>query len=251
MSHAEVAFRAVPYLPQSLNVDRRGDGTVYLTNGLPLRPHPRHMLAPLTYWASAAPGRTWLAQRDAVDPGQPGWTEITYGEALSEVRRLTQALLEIGAGPACPVMILSRNSIEHALVMYAAMWTGAPVVPVTPAYATLAKDFTRLNFIDDLVKPGIIYVDDGAQYQRGLDGMSLSGRPVIYARNRPDCPGAVPLQSLLATEPTSAVDLAYDRLTPDRIAKFMMTSGSTGEPKAVINTHGMIAANAKMIRSVW
>ena len=31
----------------------------------------------------------------------------------------------------------------------------------------------------------------------------------------------------------------------------MLTSGSTGEPKAVINTHGMIAANAKMIRSVW
>jgi len=251
MSTENIPFREVPYLPQKLDVTHRHDGSILLTNGQPLRPHPPHMLSPITYWAATAPERTWLAQRDAVDPSQPGWTKISYGEALSEIRSLAEAFLDMGAGPACPVMILSRNSIEHALVMYAAMWVGAPVVPVTPAYATLAEDFTRLNYIDDLVKPGIIYVDDGALFQRGLDGMELAGRPVIHARNAPDTPNAVPLHALLETTPTSAVDLAYDRLTPETVAKFMMTSGSTGEPKAVINTHGMIAANAKMIRSVW
>jgi len=251
MSTENIPFREVPYLPQKLDVTRRHDGAILLTNGQPLRPHPPHMLSPMTYWAATAPERTWLAQRDAEDPSQPGWTTISYGEALGEIRALAQALLEMGAGPGCPVMILSRNSIEHALVMYGAMWTGAPVVPVTPAYATLAEDFTRLNYIDDLVKPGIIYVDDGALFQRGLDGMDLAGRPVIYARNAPETANAVPVHALLETTPTSAVDLAYDRLTPETVAKFMMTSGSTGEPKAVINTHGMIAANAKMIRSVW
>ncbi|MEL6566966.1 MAG: feruloyl-CoA synthase [Pseudomonadota bacterium] len=251
MDTDQLPFREIPYLPQKLDVTRRADGSILLTNAQPLRPHPPHMLAPIVYWAANGPERTWLAQRDAEDPGQPGWTSITYGEALSEIRALAQAFLDMGAGPACPVMILSRNTIEHALVMYAAMWAGAPVVPVTPAYATLAEDFTRLNYIDDLVKPGILYVDDGALYQRGLEGMSLSGRPVVFARNAPNVPGAVPLHALLETTPTSAVDLAYDRLTPQTVAKFMMTSGSTGEPKAVINTHGMIAANAKMIRSVW
>ncbi|MEM9738664.1 MAG: feruloyl-CoA synthase [Pseudomonadota bacterium] len=251
MSTAHPPFRTVPYLPQKLDVTHCGDGSILLTNGQPLRPHPPHMLVPITYWAANGPERTWLAQRDAIDSTQPGWTKISYGEALSEIRALAQALLDMGAGPACPVMILSRNSIEHALVMYAAMWVGAPVVPVTPAYATLAEDFTRLNYIDDLVKPGIIYVDDGALYQRGLEAMAQSGRPVIYARNAPSVPGAVSLHTLLETTQTPAVDLAYDRLTPNTVAKFMMTSGSTGEPKAVINTHGMIAANAKMIRSVW
>ncbi len=251
MSTENIPFREVPYLAQQLNVIHRHDGSILLTNGQPLRPYPPHMLSPITYWAATAPERTWLAQRDAEDPGQPGWTTISYGEALSEIRALAEAFLDMGAGPSCPVMILSRNSIEHALAMYAAMWAGSPVVPVTPAYATLAEDFTRLNYIDDLVKPGIVYVDDGALFQRGLNGMDLAGRPVIYARNAPDTPNAVPLHALLETTPTSAVDLAYDRLTPDTIAKFMMTSGSTGEPKAVINTHGMIAANAKMIRSVW
>jgi len=251
MSTDNVSFREIPYLPQKLEVSRRDDGSILLRNGHKLRPHPPHMLAPITYWAAAAPERTWLAQRDAEDPSQPGWIKISYGEALGEIRALAQAFLDMGAGPACPVMILSRNSIEHALVMYAAMWVGAAVVPVTPAYATLAQDFTRLNYIDDLVKPGILYVDDGAEYTRGLRGMDLAGRPVIYARNAPDVHDGVPLHALLETEPTSAVDLAYDRLTSETVAKFMMTSGSTGEPKAVINTHGMIAANAKMIRSVW
>ncbi|MEM1150287.1 MAG: AMP-binding protein, partial [Pseudomonadota bacterium] len=251
MSTETIPFREVPYLPQKLDVARRNDGSILLTNGQPLKPNPPHMLAPIVYWAANGPERTWLAQRDAEDPSQPGWTTINYGEALNEIRALAQAFINMGAGPACPVMILSRNSIEHALVMYAAMWVGAPVVPVTPAYATIAEDFGRLNFIDNLVKPGIIFVDDGALYQRGLDGMALSGRPVIFARNAPNTPNALPLHALLETSPTSAVDLAYDRLTPDTLAKFMMTSGSTGEPKAVINTHGMIASNAKMIRSVW
>ena len=216
----ELPFRNVPYLPQKLEVEHRTDGAILLRNGQPLRPHHPHMLAPLVYWGGAAPERAWLAQRDAEDASQPGWVTISYGEALSEIRALAQALLDMGAGPHCPVMILSRNTIHHALVMYAAMWAGSAVVPVTPAYATLAEDFTRLNFIDDLVRPGILYVEDGVEYQRGLDGMTLSGRPVIYSRNTPDVPNAVPLHALLETEPTSAVDLAYDRLTPDMFIFF-------------------------------
>ncbi len=247
----QLPFREVPYLPQKLEVEHREDGSILLRNGHPLRPHHPHMLAPLVYWGAAAPERTWLAQRDAEDPSQPGWAKISYGEALGEIRALAQGFLDMGAGPHCPVMILSRNTIDHALVMYAAMWVGSAVVPVTPAYATLAEDFTRLNYIDDLVRPGIVYVEDGAEYQRGLGGMKLAGRPVIYSRNAPDVEVAVPLHGLLETTPTSAVDLAYDRLTPETVAKYMMTSGSTGEPKAVINTHGNISSMVKMIRSAW
>ncbi|MCI4643352.1 MAG: feruloyl-CoA synthase [Hyphomonadaceae bacterium] len=244
-------FREVPYLPQKLEMERREDGSILLRNGQPLRPYHPHMLAPIVYWAGAAPDRTWLAQRDPIDPSQPGWVTISYGEALGEIRALAQGFLDMGAGPHCPIMILSRNTIEHALVMYAAMWAGSPVVPVTPAYATLAEDFTRLNYIDTLVRPGIIYVEDGAEYQRGLNGMTLAGRPVIYSRNAPDLETPVPLHALFEISPTSAVDLAYDRLAPDMVAKYMMTSGSTGEPKAVINTHGNIASMVKMIRSIW
>lgn len=247
---SDIPFREIPYLPQKLDVDYREDGTILLRNGQPKRPHPPHMLAPIVYWAGARPDHVWLAQRDADDPSRPGWQTITYGEALTRIRALAQGFLDAGAGPDRPVMILSRNAIENALVMYAAMWAGSPVVPVTPAYATLSQDFARLNYIDGLTEPSIIYVEDGVEYQRGLDGMEIGERLVIYRRNAPSGIRATSLDEF-ATEPTSRVDLAYDRLSEDTVAKYMLTSGSTGEPKAVINTHGNIASMVKMIRSVW
>ncbi|RIJ14907.1 feruloyl-CoA synthase [Henriciella mobilis] len=247
---SEIPFREVPYLPQRLVVEHRDDGCILLRNGQPKRPHPPHMLAPLVYWASARPDQVFLAQRDPETPSKPGWVTITYGEALARVRALAQGFLDSGAGPDRPVMILSRNAIENALVMYAAMWAGSPVVPVTPAYATLSEDFARLKHIDRLTTPAIIYVEDGAEYQRGLDGIGVGDRLVLYRKSRP---GGVTSQSLedFASPPTSAVDLAYDRLAPDMVAKYMLTSGSTGEPKAVINTHLNVASMVKMIRSVW
>ncbi len=245
-----IPFREVPYLPLKLDVERRADGSVILRNGQPLRPSPPHMLAPIVYWAANTPDNVFLAQRDPIDSSKEGWIEITYSQTLAKVRRLAQGLLDLGAGPETPVMILSRNSIEHALIMYAAMWVGCAVVPVTPAYALLSEDFQRLNYVDGLVGPSFIYVDDGAEYQRGLDGMKVGARHVIYARNAPKVENALSLDAL-ETTPTSDVDLAYDRLSGETVAKYMLTSGSTGEPKAVINTHSMIASMVKMIRSVW
>jgi feruloyl-CoA synthase len=247
---SDIPFRAIPYLPQKLEVERRGDGTVLLRNGQPMRPYPPHMLAPLVYWATARPDQAWLAQRDPDEVSSPGWMTISYAEALNRIRGLAQGFIDAGAGPEAPVMILSRNAIENALVMYAAMWAGSPVVPVTPAYATLSEDFARLNHIDRLTGPAIIYVEDGEAYQRGLDGMDVGDRLVLYRKNRPDVAQVCSLGSF-EREPTSAVDLAYDRLSAETVAKYMLTSGSTGEPKAVINTHGNIASMVKMIRSVW
>lgn len=245
---SHVPFRELPYLPQKTLIETRDDGTVLIRNGQPLKDHPPHMLWPLKYWAEQAPDRIWLAQRDPVDPTKEGWQKVTYAEAWDRIRALAQGFLN--AGVAAPIIILSRNTIDHALVMYGAMLAGCPVVPVTPAYALLSQDFARLNYVDDLVEPAYIYVEDGAEYQRGLDGMQVEDRLVLYSRNAPTGYQSQSLDAF-AVAGGNSVNEAYDRLTPETVAKFMLTSGSTGEPKAVINTHGMIAANAKMIRSVW
>ncbi len=245
-----IPFREVPYLPQKLNVEYRDDGSILLDNGQPLKEHPPHMLWPLKYWAEHAPDRVWLAQRDPVDPWKEGWQKIAYAEAWARVQALAQGFLNAGAGPEAPVMILSRNSIDHALIMYGAMLSGCPVVPVTPAYALISQDFARLNYVDQLVEPKFIYVEDGQEYQRGLDGMSVGQRLVLYSRNAPDGYESSSINDFAMSGGNSVSD-AYDQLTTNTVAKFMLTSGSTGEPKAVINTHGMISANAKMIRSVW
>ena len=250
MNTSNLPFREVPYLPLKLDIDRRPDGTIYLNNGQPLKAHPPHLLAPLVKWAAEAPDRIWLAERVPEDPQADGWREMTYAEGHARVKRLAQAFIDAGAGPDAPLMILSKNAIDHALVMYAAMWAGSPVVPVTPAYALLSEDFARLKYIDQLTEPKFIYVEDGAEYQRGLDGMGVGNRLVLYSRNEPKGCDCVNI-GRFAKEPTDAVDAAYAALKPETVAKYMLTSGSTGEPKAVINLHGMVAANAKMIRSVW
>ena len=245
---SHIPFRDVPYLPQKVDLDRREDGSILLNNGQPLKDFPPHMLWPLKHWAETAPDRTWLAQRDPVNPEQEGWQSISYAAAWERVQAIAQGFLN--AGIDAPVMILSRNTIDHALVMYGAMLAGLPVVPVTPAYALISQDFARLNYVDTLVEPAVIYVEDGVEYQRGLDGMPVGDRLVLYSRNAPEGYRSEALDDF-AVPGGNSVSEAYDRLTGDTIAKFMLTSGSTGEPKAVINTHQMIAANAKMIRSVW
>lgn len=245
---SHIPFREVPYLPQKIHVDRRDDGTVLLNNGQPLKASPPHMLWPLKHWAEQAPDRIWLAQRDPVNPAAEGWQTISYAEAWERVQAIAQGFLNTGTD--APVMILSRNTIDHALVMYGAMLASLPVVPVTPAYALISQDFARLNYVDQLVEPAIIYVEDGLEYQRGLDGMNLGDRLVLFSRHAPEGYKSQSLETF-GVPGGNSVSEAYDRLTGDTVAKFMLTSGSTGEPKAVINTHGMIAANAKMIRSVW
>jgi len=247
---SDLPFREVPYLPLKLEIDRRPDGTIYLDNGQPLKACPPHMLAALVHWAEHRPDTVWLAERDPENPGAEGWNTITYAVGLDTVRRLAQGFLDAGAGPDAPLMILSKNSIANALIMYAAMWAGSPAVPVTPAYALLSEDLGRLKYIDGLTQPKFIYVEDGTDYQRALDGLDLEGRLVIYSGNAPERYEAVRFEQFMRSS-TSAVDEAYARLTPDAVAKYMMTSGSTGEPKAVINLHGMVASNARMIRSIW
>lgn len=245
-----IPFREVPYLPLKLNVVRRSDGTTILESGHPLKSFPSTMLSPLIHWAEKTPDRIWLAQRNPENPQTGEWETITYQEALHRIKALAQGFLYEGAGADSPVMILSRNSIENALVMYGTMWAGSPVVPVTPAYALLSKDLNRLKYIDNLTQPKIIYVDDGQQYQRGIDGITIGDRLVLYRINKPNNCRSLNVGDF-GQKPTGEVEEAYSRLRPETVAKYMLTSGSTGEPKAVINSHKNIAANAKMIRSVW
>ncbi len=247
---AHIQFREVPYLPLKLKIDRRPDGTIYLDSGHPLKAHPPHMLAPLVKWGAERRDQDWLAERWPQAPAADDWRRLTYGEGLASVQRVAAAFLSEGAGQDAPVMILSRNSIDAALIMYGAMWASSPVVPVTPAYATLSQDLLRFRYIDQLTTPKFIYVEDGNEYQRALDSLDLTGRLVIYSRNPPNVPRAASIEEF-AGQMGPAVEDAYKALTPATVAKYMLTSGSTGEPKAVINTHGMVAANAKMIRSVW
>ncbi|PLR28034.1 feruloyl-CoA synthase [Caulobacter zeae] len=235
----DAPFRDARYAPRALEVERRGE-TLILRNPMPYSDVVTTVTAPLARWAAQAPERVWLAERIE---GQDGWRTVTYGEAATRVAALAGGLSALGQSRGKPLLILARNTIDHALIAYAAMSLGAPAAPVSPQYGLLGADLSRLAHAVERLKPAAVYVDDAAAFAGALDHDCLDGLPVIASRNTR--PGDQPFEALLASPP--AADVAQG----DDIAKLLLTSGSTGRPKAVICTHANIALNAAQIEACY
>ncbi|EHR06065.1 AMP-binding protein [Bradyrhizobium sp. WSM471] len=240
------AFRKVEWLARDIDVERRDDGTVVLKSRIPLQTYEKHIPASLAKWAREAPERIWLAQR-----GGPNreWRKVSYGEAKRTVDALTQGLLNL-ALDGRPVTILSGNSIEHALMTQAAMQARVPAAPVSPAYSLMSHDHVKLKYLFDLIKPGVVMVQDGPTFEKALKALDLTGVTVVHVL-RP-CEGieSVSFAELAATAVTADVEASIAKITPETVGKLLFTSGSTGMPKAVINTQVMMCANAAMMMQV-
>src|SRR6202042_3099703 len=184
-------------------------------------------------WASEKPERIWLAQRAGADRQ---WRKLSYGEAKRTVDALTQGLLDLGLEPGRPVAILSGNSIEHALMTQAAMQARFPAAPVSPAYSLMSQDHVKLKYLFDLIKPALVMVQDGPTFEKSLKALDLDGVIVVHV-TRP-CEGikSIAFADLAATKITEAVEASITQITPDTVGKLLFTSGSTGMPKAVINS---------------
>jgi feruloyl-CoA synthase len=241
------AFRKIEWLERDIAVERRPDGVIILKSRIPLQPYEKHIPASLAKWAKEAPSRIWLAQRAGADRQ---WRKVSYGEAKQIVDGLTQGLLDLKLEPGSPVAILSGNSIEHALMTQAAMQARLPAAPVSPAYSLMSQDHLKLKYLFDLIKPGVVMVQDGPVFEKALKALDLKGVTVVHVV-RP-CEGikSVSFADLAATPVTKEVDDSIAAITPDTVGKLLFTSGSTGMPKAVINTQRMMCANAAMMMQV-
>jgi feruloyl-CoA synthase len=241
------AFRKIEWLKRDIAVERRPDGVIVLKSRTPLKAYEKHIPASLAKWASEAPNRIWLAQRTGTERQ---WRKVSYGEAKRTVDSLTQALLNLGLKPGSPVAILSGNSIEHALMTQAAMQARFPAAPVSPAYSLMSHDHVKLKYLFDLIKPAVVMVQDGPAFEKALKALPLDGVTIIHVA-RP-CEGieSVAFADLAATPVTGDVEESIAAITPDTVGKLLFTSGSTGMPKAVINTQAMMCANAAMMMQV-
>jgi feruloyl-CoA synthase len=241
------AFRKIQWLERDIAVERRPDGVIILKSRIPLKPYEKHIPASLAKWASERPNAIWLAQRSGA--GRQ-WRKLSYGEAKSTVDALTQGLLHLGLGAGRPVAILSGNSIEHALMTMAAMQARIPAAPVSPAYSLMSHDHVKLKYLFDLIRPAVVMVQDGPAFEKALRALDLDGVTVIHVA-RP-CEGikSLAFADLAATAVTPEVEQSIAHITPDTVGKLLFTSGSTGMPKAVINTQRMMCANAAMMMQV-
>src|SRR5215468_7225730 len=241
------AFRKIEWLARDIAVERRSDGVIVLKSRIPLQPYETHIPASLAKWANEVPERTWLAQRTGV--GRQ-WQRLSYGEAKRTVDALTQGLLNLGIDEGRPVAILSGNSIEHALMTQAAMQARLPAAPVSPAYSLMSQDYAKLKYLFGLIKPKVVMVQDGSAFAKALNALDLEGVTVVHGARPCEGISSVAFADLAATPVTKAVEESIARIAPDTVGKLLFTSGSTGMPKAVINTQEMMCANVAMMTQV-
>jgi len=228
-------FRDARYAPVELEVEKGPGGALRLTNPTPVDDRFLTLTAPLQHWAGAAPDRIWLAERSG-----PGWRTITYREGWERVRALAGGLKAMGLEPGRPLLILARNGIDHALMRYAAAGQAIATAPVSPQYGLPGAILSRLAHAVELLQPAAVFTEDAALFADGLGAPCLAGLPVVAAAN--PRAGDLDLDALAALGP------AADAVArPDDHAQYLLTSGSTGHPKAVIFLHRGIALNSAQI----
>ncbi|MEZ5890545.1 MAG: feruloyl-CoA synthase [Xanthobacteraceae bacterium] len=243
-AQSDVPVRPVRLGARDLEVEHRSDGHIYLRSRQALGPYPSKLTERLEHWAAVAPDRTFVAQRTAAGP----WREVSYAQTLDQVRRIGAALLRRDLSADRPILILSGNDVEHALLGLAANYVGIPYAPVSPAYSLISTDFGKLRHIVDLLTPGLVFAADGAAYAAAIEAAVAPQVELVTVRHSP--PGRrrrrLPICLPRRRAPPSPRPMPRSgrKASPNSCSL-----GSTGQPKAVINTQRMWCSNQEMTRA--
>lgn len=229
--------------------DSEGD-IHYINATTPLDDYPDFLFDKLYDYAKKYPDRVLIAQRELnVATNERGdWVKLTYSDVLKKARSIAQALLEYDLSEERPLMILSENSIEVFLLMCGAMLANVPYTLVVPAYSLVAKKPDKLQYVIEKLTPALFYAGDGKGFLRQLKACGQMDKPIITSTGNIDGEPCLNLNDLLATEATDAVEQTHKQMSADSIAKFLFTSGSTGNPKVVPTTHRMLCSNQQMLK---
>ena len=240
MGEATAPLRNVELWDPKVEIERRADGTILARSPEKLPPYPDRFTERLVHFAQTAPERTFVAKR--VNGGD--WRHVTYAQSLDAARRIGQALIDRKLSPERPLVVLSGNDLEHAMLALGALHVGVPYAPVSPAYSLVSTDYDKLKHIIRLLTPGLVYVSSGKAFAKALAAALPADVEIVVGSDPIEGRACTLYADLVATEPTAAVDAAHLAVGPDTIAKFLFTSGSTGKlPKGVINTHRLWASN--------
>lgn len=233
---AKAPFAGTALAPPSVEVEATGDGSWLLRQPVKLGALPDHLIGELRDRAAEVPDRIFLAERD----GTGGWRKLDYRAAAAKSAAIGQALIDRGHGPGRPVAILSDNSIDFGLLQLGCMHVSVPVMPVSPAYSLMSRDFAKLKGVIAHHDPSVIFVDRPGPFAAALDALDMEGRTLVTSDGEG---GTESLARWAETEPTDALEARLAEVGPDTIAKILLTSGSTGLPKGVINTQRMLCGN--------
>lgn len=242
IAETEISFLPLPFLPRDIELEERTDGVLYLRSRVPLPPLAPHLPAVFKERVAKHPERPWLVAKSA---DRSTWVPLTYGDAAGQIDAVAQWLLNLQQ-PGRPVMMLSGNSVEHGVLSLGAMQARMPSVPVTPAYSLLAEDFERLRNMVSRIRPAVIFVQEGKKFERALKALSLDDVTVICVQDAPESIPVTLWSEVLATPVEAGLEESIAAITPQTVAKYLFTSGSTGVPKIVPVTQLMITSSMAM-----
>lgn len=235
-----VPFRQTDFLPVDLAVERRGDGAIVLRSRIPLREFEPCLPRVLAAQAARLGDQPYLVQRRGP---QREWAPHSYAQTKRDTDAIAQWLLDRGIPRDRPILLLSGNSVAHALVKFGGMAVGVPACPVSANYGLMDSNFARLRHVVQLTRPAVVFVEQARPFARALEQVDF-GDAIVLTATPEDAPrGAESLADVLATPVTAAVAERIAALRGDDHAAYMLTSGSTGLPKAVVQTYANITAN--------
>ena len=222
-------------------------GTHYLKADQDLQAFPDRLTDRLQHWAQNKPTQTLFARRVKLADGSLGdWRHVTYAEAWNTARNIAQGLINRGLNAERPVVILSENSLEHALLALGCMVAGVPFVPTSPPYSLISQDYDKLKHVLRTVTPGLVFASD-ARYAKAIAATVASDMEIVMNEGAVEGKQVTTFEALCSTPATAQVDAAIAATGPDTIVKFLFTSGSTKLPKAVINTQRLWCANQQQM----
>ncbi|MBM3397095.1 MAG: AMP-binding protein, partial [Betaproteobacteria bacterium] len=244
---SDIKFRPLKFGVTRVVLKEGAPGTRYVQADQALQDYPDRLTDRLKHWAQVKPQHTFMARRVKNADGTLGnWKHLTYAQAWQTARNIAQSLIDRGLSAERPVVILSENSLEHALLALGCMVAGVPHVPTSPPYSLVSVDYDKLKHVLRTVTPGMVFASD-ERYAKAIAATVSPDMEVVMVEGSVEGHKTTPFERLCDTPATAQVDQAMAATGPDTIVKFLFTSGSTKLPKAVINTQRLWCSNQRQM----